>query len=375
MISTWLNAVTVIEASAFLGLTESVVRYRAAGLSLAQDGTVLRKNRIIAKVSRREVAAKFMEPAPEKLLASLLSVGKITAEQARLARLVPLADDVTVEADSGGHTDNRPLVSLLPSMLALRDEIQAKYQFPIPVRIGAAGGIATPASVAAAFALGAAYIVTGSVNQACRESGASQHTRNLLAKAAMTDVIMAPSADMFEMGVRVQVLKAGTLFPMRAAKLYEMYTRYDFVESIPIDERDKIEKQIFGRTLDDVWQETVRFFNERDPEQIAKAEANPKKKMALIFRWYLGLSSRWSNRGEPGREMDYQIWCGPAMGAFNDWVRGTYLEEAGNRSVVDISRHLLEGGAYLQRVAIIQLQGIRLPAAVQSYKPEPLPQP
>jgi trans-AT polyketide synthase, acyltransferase and oxidoreductase domains len=53
--------------------------------------------------------------------------------------------------------------------------------------------------------------------------------------------------------------------------------------------------------------------------------------MALIFRWYLGLSSRWSNSGEQGREMDYQIWCGPSMGSFNDWVRGTYLEDYQNR--------------------------------------------
>ena len=34
-----------------------------------------------------------------------------------------MADDITAEADSGGHTDNRPFVALLPTILALRDEI------------------------------------------------------------------------------------------------------------------------------------------------------------------------------------------------------------------------------------------------------------
>ena len=34
---------------------------------------------------------------------------------------------------------------------------------------------------------------------------------------------MAPAADMFEMGVKLQVLKRGTMFPMRAQKLYELY--------------------------------------------------------------------------------------------------------------------------------------------------------
>ena len=136
-----------------------------------------------------------------------------------------MADDITVEADSGGHTDNRPLVSAFPAILNLRDEIQALHPERTPVRIGAAGGIATPASALAAFMMGAAYIITGSVNQACVESGASDHTRSLLAQAEMTDVTMAPASDMFEMGVQVQVLKRGTMFAMRAQKLYEIYKR------------------------------------------------------------------------------------------------------------------------------------------------------
>ena len=51
--------------------------------------------------------------------------------------------------------------------------------------------------------------------------------------------------------------------------------------------------------------------------------------MALVFRWYLGQSSRWANAGEPTRKLDYQVWCGPAMGAFNEWAKGSFLEHAG----------------------------------------------
>jgi PfaD family protein len=347
-----------------------VVYYRAAGLSQEPDGRVRIQNRVIVKLSRKEVALKFMAPAPEKMLSQLVAEGKITELQAKLAQQVPVADDVTVEADSGGHTDNRPLVVLLPTMLALRDELQAKYQFETAVRVGAAGGISTPAAVLGAFAMGAAYVVTGSVNQACVEAGASPHTRKLLAQASMTDVTMAPSADMFEMGVRVQVLKNGTFFPMRAQKLYELYSRFDSIDLIPADEREKLETQVFKRDMESIWQETVKFFMERDPEQITRANASPKRKMALIFRWYLGLSSRWSNSGEAGREMDYQIWCGPAIGSFNDWTRGTYLAEPENRHVVDVALHLLNGAAYLWRVQQLKLQGAQVAPEVDRYIPE-----
>jgi trans-AT polyketide synthase/acyltransferase/oxidoreductase domain-containing protein len=261
------------------------------------------------------------------------------------------------------------LVGILPAIIKLRDTLQAKYQFPQPVRIGAAGGIATPAATLAAFMMGAAYVTTGSINQACIESGASEHTKNLLAQMEMTDVAMAPASDMFEMGVKVQVLKRGTMFAMRAQKLYELYQRYESINDIPAVEREKIESAIFKRSLDDVWEECLKFFSERDPKQIERAVQKPKDKMALIFRWYLGLSSRWSNIGEIGREMDYQIWCGPSMGAFNDWARGSYLESPQNRSVADVSLQLLSGAAYLYRIRMLESQGLRFAPEFREYIP------
>lgn len=362
--------VKTVEASAYMALTEHIVHYRVAGLSKGKNGEVIRNNRVIAKISRMEVATRFMEPAPEKMLEKLLSLGLITQEQKELAAKVPMSDDVTVEADSGGHTDNRPLVSVLPSIIALRDQIQEKYQYDELIRVGVGGGIGTPNAALGAFMMGAAYVVTGSINQACFQAAASEHTRKVLAEADMADVIMAPAADMFEQGVKLQVLKRGTLFAMRAQKLYELYQNYASIEDIPQDEREKIEKQIFRQSLDGIWEGTIGFFNERDPSVIERAQNNPKRKMALIFRWYLGLSSRWSNTGEKGREMDYQIWAGPSLGAFNAWVKGTYLEDYKNRDAVKVAKHILEGAAYLYRVQQLEMQGLSLPPTLRQYLPK-----
>ncbi|MCE9678135.1 eicosapentaenoate synthase subunit PfaD [Shewanella sp. AS1] len=363
------HKVRTVEASAFLGLTPQIVYYRAAGLSRDNKGNIVIGNKVIAKVSRTEVAEKFMMPAPLKLLQKLLDEGLISQDQLQMAQQVPMADDITAEADSGGHTDNRPLVTLLPTILALRDEIQAKYQYQTPLRVGCGGGIGTPDAALAAFNMGAAYIVTGSINQACVEAGASEHTRKLLATTEMADVTMAPAADMFEMGVKLQVVKRGTLFPMRANKLYEIYSRYDSIEAIPQDEREKLEQQVFRASFDEIWAGTVAHFNERDPKQIERALDNPKRKMALIFRWYLGLSSRWSNSGEKGREMDYQIWAGPALGAFNQWAKGSYLDDYSKRHAVDLAKHLLYGAAYLNRINSISAQGIKLPTELLRWRP------
>lgn len=361
--------VRTVEASAFLDLTDNIVYYRAAGLGLNAANHIEIKNKIIAKVSRPEVATKFLQPAPPKILKQLVEQGLISELQANIAAKIPMADDITVEADSGGHTDNRPLVCLLPSIIELRDQIHRKYAYEQPVRIGVAGGIATPKSALAALMMGAAYVVTGSVNQACIEAGTSPHTKSLLAQADIADVMMAPAADMFEMGVKLQVLKRGTLFPMRAQKLFDLYKNYNSIEDIPPGEREKLEKQVLRQTVAAVWQETVTYLSQRNPEKLAKATNDPKLKMALIFRWYLGLSSRWSNSGEKGREFDYQIWCGPAMGSFNDWVRDSYLGDPSNRKVVDVAHHIMTGAAFLYRIQSLRIQGVQIPAEYSQYLP------
>lgn len=364
-------------ASAYLGLTLPLVRYRIAGLRPASASEpskqgVIATNRLIAKISRVEVARKFLSPAPEKMLRDLVTAGQITSEQARLAERVPLCDDLTAEADSGGHTDNRPAITLIPSMLALRDEVGAEFNYAAPPRVGAAGGIATPASVAAAFAMGAAYVVTGSINQACLEAGTSDPVRRMLAEAQQADVMMAPAADMFEMGVQVQVLKRGTLFPVRARKLYELYRQYNRLEDIPVDQRQMLERDYFRASLDEVWQGTRQYFESRDPAQLARAEREPRHKMALVFRAYLGRSSKWANAGEPTRQQDYQVWCGPAMGAFNEWARGSFLEVPQNRRVATIALNLLTGAGKLTRAAWLRAQGVRLPPDAEQFRPRNL---
>lgn len=362
-----------ISASAFMKLTPAVVRCAASGLRVdSSTGRVERMRHVFAKVSRPEVAARFMSPPPAEMLRALVEQGLLTREEAALAARLPVAEDITVEADSGGHTDNQPLVAIFSIILALRDELAARHGYERPIRIGAAGGIGTPAAVAAAFALGAAYVLTGSVNQSAVESGLSEAGKAMLAEADQSDVIMAPAADMFELGVRVQVLKRGTMFGVRAARLYETYRTYDSLESIPAELRAGLERDVMRATFEEVWDETRGFWQRRDPAEAARAERDPKHRMALVFRWYLGKASRWAIDGEPSRRADYQIWCGPAMGSFNRWAGGSFLAEPANRTVVQIARNLMEGAAVLTRAHQARTYGVAVPESAFRFRPRPL---
>jgi PfaD family protein len=361
-----------VSASAFMALTPAIVRYALTGLSQDAQGRIRRVHHVFAKVSRPEVARAFMSPAPPALVEQLLRAGRITPEAAALASRLPIAEDVTVEADSGGHTDNRPLVALFPTILALRDQLSREHGYARPIRVGAAGGLGTPSAVAAAFAMGAAYVMVGSINQSARESGVAPEVRRLLAQAGLADVMMAPAGDMFELGVKVQVLKKGSMFGPRALKLYEVYAAHDGIAALAPALKAKLEAEIFRKPLEAVWAETRAYFETRDPDQIARAERDPKHQLALVCRWYLGQSSRWAIAGEPTRQLDYQIWCGPAMGAFNAWAAGSFLEPAEQRDVVQIALNLLEGASVVTRAQQLRSAGAPVPAAAFDFRPRPL---
>jgi trans-AT polyketide synthase/acyltransferase/oxidoreductase domain-containing protein len=336
--------VRVVEASAYMGITPALVRYRAKGLRRGPDGRVSGANRIIAKLSRPEVARAFLAPAPEDLVARMVTAGALSRQEAELLQELPMADDLCVEADSGGHTDRGVLVALLPAVIALRDEAAAAHGYPQRVRVGAAGGIGSPAAAAAAFVLGAAFVLTGSVNQCTVEAGTSAAVKDMLQTAGVQDTAYAPAGDMFEIGAQVQVLQRGTFFPGRSNRLYQLYKHFESLDAIDGKTLRMIQDKYFHRDFDQVWAE-VRAH--QPAAEIQKAERNPKYRMALLFKWYFAHSTRAALDGDPERRVDYQIHCGPALGSFNQWVRGTDLEDWRSRHADEIGLRLMTATAEL----------------------------
>lgn len=334
-----------VEAAAYMNLTPAVVRFRLTGLDTDRDGMRIRRHRVLAKVSRPEVASLFMRPAPEHMVKRLVETGKITAKQGELARTTPMADDICVESDSGGHTDGGVALTLFPAILLLRDEIIREYATPPLIRVGAAGGIGTPHAAAAAFMMGADFILTGSINQCTVEAGTSAAAKDLLETIDAQDTAYAPAGDMFEYGAKVQVVRKGLFFHTRANALYELYMRYNSLDEIDDKTKRKIEDKFFKRKFSEVWAETKAYYARSGRKDISGIEPNPKQKMALIFRWYFVHSSRLALEGRDEQKVDYQIQCGPALGAFNRWVKGTPFESWRRRHVADIAELLMKGTA------------------------------
>ncbi|MFF2576965.1 ACP S-malonyltransferase [Streptomyces goshikiensis] len=337
--------VRYVEAAAFTRITAALVLYRAKGAHRDPGGRPVAVNQVLAKVSRPEVARQFLAPPPPELLDRLRAEGALTAEEAAAAAALPVASDLCVESDSGGHTDAGVALALLPTFVRLRDRAAAAVEGE-PVRVGAAGGIGTPEAAAACFLLGADFVLTGSVNQCSPQAGTSDAVKDLLAGLDVQDVTYAPAGDLFELGSRVQVVRRGTLFPARANQLYDLYRRHARLEDIDARTLATLERGCFGRPLAEVWDRTARHYRDTGrPEIVHDAERDPKRRMALVFKWYFAESSRAALAGAKENSANFQVHCGPAMGAFNRLVEGTALESWRRRDVDAIADLLMTGAA------------------------------
>ena len=277
----------------------------------------------------------------------LLAAGKITAMEAELGQSIPMADEICVEADSAGHTDQGVAYALMPAIMAVRDEMMLQYRYDTLIKIGAAGGIGTPHAAAAALIMGADFVLTGSINQCTVEAGTSAAAKDILEQLNAQDTAYAPAGDMFEIGARVQVASKGLFFPARANRLYDLYKQHNSIEEIDQKTRQQIQERYFKRSFDDIWKETRSYYLRSYPGRLPEIEKNPKQKMALIFKWYFVHSTRLAMHGSDEQKVDYQIHCGPAMGAFNQWVKGSDLESWRNRHVAEIALKIMNGAAQM----------------------------
>lgn len=335
------NGVSCIEASAFFSVTPALIYYRAKGIKIINGKKEL-TNHIIAKLSRPEVAAEFLSTPSERLINKLIESGKISVEEAEIIKNYPVADDICVESDSGGHTDAQNAFSVLPTIVRMRNETMTNKGFKDYINVGAAGGIGTPESVVASIMLGADFFVTGSINQCSVEAGTSDIVKDMLQNMNVQDTDYVPAGDMFEYGAKVQVMKKGVFFATRANKLYELYKLYSSIDDLDDKTIDLLENKYFNRKFSDIYKDCIDFYS---TEEIEKADKNPKVKMAMIFKWYFGRSTFTAINGDETNRVNFQIPCGPALGAFNQWVKGTELESWKNRNVDKIADLLLSKSA------------------------------
>lgn len=338
--------VCIIEASSYVQMTVPLVLFRLKGLRKDGNGAVSYRNKILAKVSGPAAAEAFMSPAPRSIIKELLKQGLISEEQAELAKAVPMSADLCIEADSGWRSNAGNPFALLPAMLELRKRITKQYAYEEAICLGLSGGIGSPQAAAAAFTMGADFILTGSVNQCTAEAKMSEEVKDILQDINVGDTEYAQAGQRFEIDGKFQVLKKGTLFSARANKLTSLYAHYNSWDEIPEKTRKHLQAAYFKKDFSEVWSEISALLErESRRHEILKAEANPKYKLALLFRWYFDYSMKLAFAGASEDKTNYQVHTGPALGAFNQFVKGSRLEQWRERHVDEVAIEILSGAA------------------------------
>ena len=341
-----------LEVSWFDKITAALVLFRVKGLR-RNATTIQCTHRILAKVTNLSIAQAFMSPAPGYLVQDLLNEGAITADEAAMAKHIPMSDDLCVQTDSGGMNARGSPFVLFPAVQELRQLMTKRFEYQGAITLGLAGSIGTPSAVGIAFMLGADFILTGSINQCTVESGATDNVKSLLEKAGIGDMTYAPSHLLRETDSTIQVLNSRSLFTARATWLTTLYQRHNCLEDIPPSERTSLERDVFRQPLTEVWNELLqKLIKEHRYQDIKHAQSNPKVRMAHVFREYWRYSMDLALSSSGADQLNYQIQTGTALGAFNQWSRNTHLQPWQHRHVDAIALALLNGATEDRRVGL-----------------------
>lgn len=322
-----------IEASGFWTISPSLLKFRAKGLSRSETGEILIKNKILIKLSRVETAMEFLSVPPHPLIDQLFKEGQITFDEVSMIKQVPLVDDICVMGDSGGETSQSNLNLVLPTIIQLRDKLAEEKLFNKRVRIGAGGGIGTPETAAVAFLLGADFVLTGSINQCTVEAETSNVVKNMLQKVDLHDMSFVPSVNDLEIRGQTQVVKKGVFFPPRANKLYDLLKQYNDISDIDIKTKEIIEEKYLSEKIQNILR--------ADELQSSSKKRTPKSDMQALLKFYQNNSVQLAIKGDTSQKVNFNIYCGPALGAFNRWVKGTELEDWNNRHVDVIAKKMM----------------------------------
>ena len=278
----------------------------ASPASRRRGGGIVPPNRIIAKVSRVEVAPKFLCARPRGRCSGAAR-GRAKSRRASGAR-APAADGGRRHRRGRlGRPHRQPAARrLLPDAPApCATSCSRSTATPSRSRVGAAGGIATPrGGRRVRDGRGLRRHRLGQPGVPSNRARPTPCARCSPRRGRPTST-MAPAADMFEMGVKVQVLKRGTMFPMRAAQALRAVPDVTPASTrFPPPTRPGLEKQIFRATLDERWEETAPFFagaTRPDRAGRRRAEAQDGAGVPLVSRAGVALGER--RRSPTGRRL------------------------------------------------------------------------
>ena len=330
--------VPALEISSFSMVSRAIVYYRVKGLKKRWDGSIECQHKIIAKVSHIHQVASYLKPPPRWIVDELLSEQLINPEQAEMSQSIGLCDDLCVIGDCGEKTTGGSVFLLYPHVYQIKKQLETSYPHVRNVHLGVGGGLGTPQAIAHVFSMGADFILTGSINQATVEAGSSAAVKELLITMGLMDTQTCSSENVFDTQGRIQVLNMHNAFPAKADFLQALWMSYESVSDMPSSLQVHLKEQYF----DDLGDNN----NEHSKSTVSnlKGDLDPKLSMAKLFESYFERAQNHVILANDSLDnaTDYLIHTGPALGAFNEWVKGTPLESWKNRHVDVVAIHLLE---------------------------------
>lgn len=326
-----------LQLSGYQRPDEWIYEYRIRNIRYSEKHKVVSPYKLLVCVNNLKAAEEFLKPIDKDYIKKMIELNKLTQIEAEMVAALPVCDDICIDntgIGAGGF-------GWISSIKKLIDRICTPHSLKKRVRVGICGGIGNPQMLAMAFFAGADFVMTGTINQCTVEAETSTHVKDLLQAAKENDFAFVPADDLFEFGEKMSVLKRGTLYPTRAQKVYDIYSKYASVDEISETDTKLLTEKYFGIGLQEMYQRIMGIVSET--ERILISEQS-KYKLGLIMKGYLQACFHQAQAGEKATEINYGIAVECDMADINRWLQGTDIEHWNRRSIDIIAKRIMEEG-------------------------------
>lgn len=276
----------------------------------------------------------------------------------------PIFNAFLIDGSFVSNQDTRSILSLMPS---IKNILSQKSIF-----LGVTGDLGTPESLAAAYAMGADFVSTCSINLLSNDVSASDSYKDSIKKVRFQDISLVSSFDGFESGAKIRALNFGTRFVAVSSKIGAWFFEKKSVETLSEGERAYLESKVFTDSLDQTVADANAFFEHRNPSLVEAASSNSRICLAMLIRYYLEMGHLWAIEGDDSKKLDFNIKVGLDLASFNQWRQGTIFEDDDKLSVVQIALNLMMGAQYEIRKQFLLAQDVELDSSLK-YEASILP--
>lgn len=330
------HKINVIQVRGSCEPSLGVIYFRVKNLRMRYKDELTPAQSIIVHADHAHLVEPYLLPPSPGSLRILYERGYISAEEAKLAQELPIADAIVLPI---GDSD----VKLSP----YGRDVWTRYPGHIRPLIGVRSPLITPTGIAQNLTQGADFVYIEGLTDLFPESGASLYLREQLASAQEGDLSWSWDWSSESKPERVRVITNNLSYHKNMSDLMNLFDLGLDVSALTPNELDLLESY-----LGCDWKKALSYakhFFEKHHVSNEDHTLSERQSFQLLLEWYSAQAAHWAYIGRMDKQNHHLIRAHKGLTSFNNWAGSRLLNSLDQCSIGSAIEELMMGALALLR--------------------------